>query len=200
MFRLVLGIEVIKIAEEFVEAVHGRQEFVAVAEMVLAELPGRVALRLQQFGDGRILFGQTFLCSGQTHLQKSGAQRTLPGDERRAAGGAGLLSVIVGEDRALVGDAVDVGRAVTHHAAIVGADVPVADVIAHDDEDVWLLRLLREGWRAYSERGCGESEQSRPDVPRKAHHTLLWITNSWNCLLPTDFLCRRPELDTAAHA
>ena len=49
-----------------------------------------------------------------------------------------LLAVIVGEQRALVGDAVDVGRAVAHHAAVVGADVPVADVVAHDDEDVRL--------------------------------------------------------------
>ena len=47
ILRLVLGIEMVEIAEEFVEAVHGRQEFVAVAEMVLAELAGRIALRLR---------------------------------------------------------------------------------------------------------------------------------------------------------
>ncbi len=45
----------------------------------------------------------------------------------------------VGEDRALLGDAVDVGRAVAHHALVVGADVPVADVVAQDDQDVRLL-------------------------------------------------------------
>ena len=61
MFRLVLGIQVIEVAEELVEAVHGRQEFVAVAEMVLAELPGCITLRLQKLGDGRILGGQAFL-------------------------------------------------------------------------------------------------------------------------------------------
>ena len=61
MFGLVLGIQVIKVAEELVEAVHRGQEFVAVAEMVLAELPGRIALRLQQLGNGRILSGQAFL-------------------------------------------------------------------------------------------------------------------------------------------
>jgi hypothetical protein len=33
-----------------------------------------------------------------------------------------------------IGDAGDVGRAVTHHATIVGADVPVDDVIGHDDQ------------------------------------------------------------------
>ena len=83
------------------------------------------------------------MAAGQTYLEQPGPQRTLSGDECRATGGAGLLPVIVGEDGTFVGDAVDVGRAVTHHAAIVGADVPVADVIAHDDEDIGLLLLLR---------------------------------------------------------
>ena len=48
LLRLLLGIEVIEIAEEFVEAVIGRQVFVAVSEMVLAELAGRLAERLQR--------------------------------------------------------------------------------------------------------------------------------------------------------
>src|SRR5262249_50247301 len=46
-FRLLLGVELIEIAEKFVEAVSSPQELVAVAEMVLAELPGDVAERLQ---------------------------------------------------------------------------------------------------------------------------------------------------------
>jgi hypothetical protein len=57
-----------------------------------------------------------------------------------------LLTVIIGEDRALIRDAIDVGRAVAHHAAIVGADIPIADIIAHDNKDVRLLLLfLRQG-------------------------------------------------------
>ena len=36
-------------------SMHRRQEVVAIAEMVLAELPRGVALRLEQVGDGRIL-------------------------------------------------------------------------------------------------------------------------------------------------
>ena len=51
---LLFGVEVIEVAEEFVEAVHRRQEFVLVAEMVLAELAGGVAQRLEQFGDRRV--------------------------------------------------------------------------------------------------------------------------------------------------
>ena len=143
MLRLILGVEVVEVAEELVEAVHRRQELVAVAEVVLAELAGHVAERLQQVGDGRILGLQALRRGGQPDLQQPGAHRALAGDEGGAAGGAGLLAVIVGEDPALIGDAVDVGRPVAHHAAVVGADVPVADVVTHDDQDVgFRVRVL----------------------------------------------------------
>ena len=46
--RLFLGVEVIEVAEELVEAVIGRQHVVEIAEVVLAELAGGVALVLQQ--------------------------------------------------------------------------------------------------------------------------------------------------------
>src|SRR5262249_61878875 len=82
----------------------------------------------------------TLLRRWQSHLKKPRAQWALSGYERRTAGGAGLLTVVVREDRAFRGDAVDVGGAVAHHAAVVGADIPVTDVVSHDDEDVgfWL--------------------------------------------------------------
>src|SRR5262249_25790060 len=117
----------------------------------LAELAGGVAERLEQVGEGRVLVGQPFFRRRQADLEHAGAEAALPGDERGAARRARLLRVEIGEERALPGDAVDVGRAITHHAAAVGADVPVADVVAEDDEDVrlassggcwrWLLRL-----------------------------------------------------------
>ena len=44
----------VEVAEELVEAVAGWQHLVAVAQMVLAELAGDVALRLEQRGDGRV--------------------------------------------------------------------------------------------------------------------------------------------------
>ena len=79
---------------------------------------------------------------GKPDLEKTGAHGTLAGDEGSTAGGARLLAVVVGEDRAFVGDAVNIRRAVPHHAAVIGANVPVADIIAHDDEDVRLLLCL----------------------------------------------------------
>ena len=65
-------------------------------------------------------------------------------NERRAARRATLLRVGVGEQRPFLGDAVDVGRLVTHDAEAVGADVVPADVVAPDDQDVGLrVRRLR---------------------------------------------------------
>jgi hypothetical protein len=48
VLRLLLGVEVVEVAEELVEAVVGRQVLVAVAEVVLAELAGGVALALSR--------------------------------------------------------------------------------------------------------------------------------------------------------
>ena len=151
VLRLILGVQVVEIAEEFVEAVNGRQKLIAIAEMVLAELSRRVTLRLEQVGERWILRRQTLLCRRQTHLQEASAQWALASDERSSTGGAGLLAVVVREDGALAGNAVNVGRPIAHHAAVIGADVPVSDVIAHDDEDVGFLLL--------GERGCNHQIQ-----------------------------------------
>ena len=55
VLRLLLGVEVVEVAEELVEAVDRRQVLVAVADVVLAELAGRVAVLLEQVGDRRVL-------------------------------------------------------------------------------------------------------------------------------------------------
>src|SRR5262249_12893398 len=73
VLRLLLGLEVIEVAEEFVEAMDRRYEFVAVAEMVLAELTGGVAERLQQLSQCRVLVGKTLLSSRQADLSQPGA-------------------------------------------------------------------------------------------------------------------------------
>jgi hypothetical protein len=70
-----------------------------------------------------------------------------------------LLSVIVGKDRAFIGDAVDIGRAVAHHAAVVGADVPIADVVGHDHENVRRLLWLR----GCSQRGQHDRERRQSE-------------------------------------
>ena len=105
-----LGVQVIQVAEELVEAVHRRQVLVAVTEVVLAELAGAIAERLERLGDSDVLGLEAQLRAGKTDLGEAGAQAALAGDERRAAGGAALLRVRVGEDHAFLGDAVDIGR------------------------------------------------------------------------------------------
>jgi hypothetical protein len=155
MFGLVLRVQVIEVAEELVEAVHRGQEFVAVPEMVLAELPADIALRLEQFGNRRVLVRKPFLGAGKADFQQARAHWALARDEGGAASRAGLLRVIVREKRAFVGNTIDVGRPISHHAAIIGADIPVADVVAHDDEYVGLLLLRGE------RQACGGSSENR---------------------------------------
>ena len=91
--RLFLGIEVIEVAEELVEAVIGRQHVVEIAEMVLAELAGGVALVLERGGDGDDLLVHADRRSGDADFRQAGAEDALSGDEGRAAGRAGLLAV-----------------------------------------------------------------------------------------------------------
>ena len=122
-FRLFLGVQVVEVAVEFVEAVHRRQELVAVAEMVLAELAGGIAERLEQLGDGRVFLLQSERGARQADLGQSGANACWPVMNDAAAGGAALLGVVVGEDHAFLGDAVDVGRLIAHQAARVGAEI-----------------------------------------------------------------------------
>ena len=144
ILRLFLGVEVIEVAEELVEAVDGREELVQVAQMVLAELSGRVAEVLHEVGDARIFGLQADVRARQADLRQSGADGRLPGDERRASGRAALLAIPVGEPRAFFGDAVDVGRSIAHDAAVVATRVKPPDVVTHDDEDVgFLIRALR---------------------------------------------------------
>jgi hypothetical protein len=134
---------------------HRRQELIAVAEMVLADLRRGIAVRLEQFGDGRVLVLQALLGCGHPDFQQAGAERRLSQDKGGTPGGAGLLGVVVGEKRALSGDAVDVGRGPAHHAAMVGTDIPDADIVGHDHDDVGLLgRRLRR-------RGAAERERDR---------------------------------------
>jgi len=80
--------------------------------------------------------------------RRAGARRAaavkpcaLSQDETRAPGGAALLTVPVREQRAFLCDAINVRRLVAHHSLVVSADVPIADVVAPDDEDVGLLVL-----------------------------------------------------------
>ena len=94
---LVFGIQVVQRALELLEAVRGRQVLVEITEVILAELPGHVALGLEQIGERDVPRLQPFLGARKTDLQEARAKRRLPGDECGASGGAALLPVPVGE-------------------------------------------------------------------------------------------------------
>ena len=136
---LFLGVQVIEVAEEFVESVNRRQMLVAVAEVVLAELAGGVAEALHEFPDRGILGAQTERRARHADLGETSTDRRLAGNKRRATGGAALLPVEIGEHRAFLGDAVDVRRPVTHDAVVVATDIEPANVVGHDEENVWFL-------------------------------------------------------------
>ena len=50
-------------------------------------------------------------------------------------------AVVIGEEHAFGGELVEVRRSPGHHAPVVGPDVPNANVVCHDHDDVGFLRL-----------------------------------------------------------
>src|SRR5262249_54053370 len=116
--------------------------FVAVAEVVLADLRGRISQWLQELGDGRVFLVETNRSGRQTDFGQPGAQSVLAGNERRSSSRAVLLAVAVGESHALLRGAVDVWRAVAHQPVAIATEVGDADVISPDDENIRFLLFL----------------------------------------------------------
>ena len=160
-------VEVIEITEEFVEAVNGRQELVEIAEMVLAELAGGIAHRLERRRDGHGLRRNADGRAGLADGGHAGADRQFAGDELRPPGGATRFGVVVGEQHAFGGELVDVRRPPGHHAAVVGADVPHADVIAHDEDDVRRFARLAAPCRLLRLRRGREARTHSADAATK---------------------------------
>ena len=132
----------------------GGEEFVAVAQVVLAELGRGVAYGLEDLRNRRIALLDAPGGTGNADGGHAGADGQLPHDKGGATGGAAWLAIVVGEDDAFFGDSVDVGG-VTHHPVGVSADVPHADVVAKDDDDLRLLRALGEAvWCNEKQGGC----------------------------------------------
>src|SRR5262249_7605688 len=110
--------------------------------MVLADLRRGVTMRLEQLGDGRIAVLQSLLRARHADLEQAGSEWMLSRDEGRPPGGTRLLPIVVGEERSFPCDAVNIRRSSTHHASVIGTDVPDANVIGHDDEDIGFFLFL----------------------------------------------------------
>ena len=114
-----------------------------VVALVLAELAGIVAEIDQELGDRRRAGSQVGRaarsCGGIMPVRNGPC-----GSEGVAPRSAGLLGLVVAELRAFLTHTVNVGRLSDHQALVVDARLHPADIIAHDEDDVWLrLRLLR---------------------------------------------------------
>ena len=161
MRRVFHRVQVIQVAEELVEAVDGGQELIEVAQVVLAELAGGVALRFERGGNRAGFRRDAGLGARLADRGHAGADGQLAGDEVRATRRAARLGVVVGEQHAFLGQLVEVRRPAGHHAAVVGADVPHADVVAHDEDDVgFLVRRLRRSHRDHRRSRNGQRGQT----------------------------------------
>src|SRR5262245_56150594 len=107
--------------------------------MILAELSGGVAQRFERLGNGDVALLQANGGAWNADLGETGAQTGLAGDERRSTGGATILRIVVGEQHAFLGDAINIGSLIPHQPVCIGADVRLPDIVTEDDEDVWLL-------------------------------------------------------------
>ena len=136
MLGLLLGIQVIKVTEKLIKSMVGWQHFVAVTQMVFAELSGHITFRLQHGRYSRIFFFHAFGGSGKTHLGKARAHRRLPGDECRASCGAALLTIPVSKQGSFVSNPVNVRCLIAHRATVVGADVKSSDIVTPNNQDV----------------------------------------------------------------
>src|SRR6185369_4397765 len=136
ILRFLFRIQVIEISKEFVEAVHRRQKFIAVAEMVFAKLTGNVSKWFQNISNCRVFGLKSESRARQTYFRQSCADRRLTGNKGSPAGSAALLTVPVGKHRAFFDYPVDIGRTVTHYSVVVSADVEPTDIIAPDNQYV----------------------------------------------------------------
>jgi hypothetical protein len=134
---------VIQVAVELIEPVHGGERFIAVAEMILAELARRIAEVAEHATDRGIELAHAHRRAGKTHLGETGTYAVLAGCECGAARGTRLLGVVMEEYDALLRDTVDIGRFIAHQAATVRTDVGDTDVIAPDHKNIRLRRLAK---------------------------------------------------------
>src|SRR5436190_20355989 len=107
--------------------------------MVLAKLAVGIAERLEKFGNGWVFRLKPHRRTGHSDFGQASAERVLAGDKCRASCGATLLAVIVSESAPFIRNTVDIRGSIAHHAATEIADIPCADVITPENQDIRLF-------------------------------------------------------------
>src|SRR5438552_14424949 len=176
MRRIFHCIQVIEVAEELVEPVNGGQELIEIAEVILAELPGGVALRFERGGNRAGFRRDTDLGTGLADRGHARADGQFAHDEVRATRRATRLGVIVGEEHAFLGELIEVRRLAGPHAPMVGADVPHPNVIAHDEDDVWFVAVCRLRRSDYAEKRSRAYTQLQGITYRLSFHFLFFLS------------------------
>src|SRR5690606_16146673 len=87
----------------------------------------------------------TFLRSGHADLRHAATDRHGAADKGGPSSSTRLLAVVIREGDSLLGQAVDVGRLVAHHAAVVVADVPGSNIIPPKSRGYWACRRPARG-------------------------------------------------------
>ncbi len=170
----------VQIAPELLEAVRRRQGVGVVTQVVLAELAGGVAEIEQELGERRRPGLQVGRAAGELWRDHTRAQRIHAGEEGIAPGRAALHGVVVRERCALTRDAVDVGCLSDRQPAVVGSHLHPADIVTHDEQDVWFLALLGGCLGARRRRTSKQCEQRKAEVSHSNHMTTPYkmLTNS----------------------
>src|SRR5271154_1946111 len=112
--------------------------------MVLAKLTGGITHGFKSRRNSHRLCGKSEGGARLADGGHAGANRKLASDEIRPACSAARLSVVVSEAHAFCREFVEIRRPASHQTLVIRAEVPNADVVAHDHNDVGFL-FLRDG-------------------------------------------------------
>ncbi len=94
-FRFFLGIEVVEVAEEFIETVDSREGLIAVADMVLAELARSIAEVFRSAHPPRIELAHPHRCAGKADLRETSANAVLASQEGGPPCSARLFAIVM---------------------------------------------------------------------------------------------------------
>src|SRR5262249_689984 len=138
-----------------------------VANMVLAELTTGITEALEQSTYRRVQLVHTHRRAREADLRQPAADDVLAGKKCRTPCRATLLAIIMQKSKTFPAQTINLGCRVTHQAVAVCADIGHTDVIAEDDEDVWLFI------RRHCGSACKHRHQNDGYEPRNTERNFI---------------------------